>query len=99
MAEDWPKAQMSGGKAAFIAIALRTTRSTLRANCAPLPCVAMTWLDKLERRTVKADRKSTRLNSSHLGISYAVFCLKKKTTECERHKHADDELTRPAEAL
>src|ERR1035441_10913670 len=28
----------------------------------------------------EADRKSTRLNSSHLGISYAVFCLKKKTT-------------------
>src|ERR1039458_10539118 len=28
---------------------------------------------------VVADRKSTRLNSSHLGISYAVFCLKKKT--------------------
>src|ERR1035441_10984935 len=26
----------------------------------------------------KADRKSTRLNSSHLGIKYAVFCLKKK---------------------
>src|SRR5262245_63651585 len=26
----------------------------------------------------KKDRKSTRLNSSHLGISYAVFCLKKK---------------------
>src|SRR5258705_10877017 len=30
------------------------------------------------------DRKSTRLNSSHLGISYAVFCLKKKKT----HKYA-----------
>src|SRR5258705_10293665 len=28
----------------------------------------------------KKDRKSTRLNSSHLGISYAVFCLKKKKT-------------------
>src|SRR5436853_4897855 len=28
-----------------------------------------------------ADRKSTRLNSSHLGISYAVFCLKKKIAE------------------
>src|SRR2546426_3871336 len=28
----------------------------------------------------KADRKSTRLNSSHLVISYAVFCLKKKNT-------------------
>src|SRR5438045_7742140 len=31
-------------------------------------------LDVLGRQ----DRKSTRLNSSHLGISYAVFCLKKK---------------------
>src|SRR5256885_12883930 len=29
---------------------------------------------------IKADRKSTRLNSSHLVISYAVFCLKKKTS-------------------
>src|SRR5690606_41230998 len=28
---------------------------------------------------VKRDRKSTRLNSSHVKISYAVFCLKKKT--------------------
>src|SRR5262245_65032562 len=28
----------------------------------------------------RLDRKSTRLNSSHLGISYAVFCLKKKKT-------------------
>src|SRR5258705_4667749 len=27
----------------------------------------------------RRDRKSTRLNSSHLGISYAVFCLQKKT--------------------
>src|SRR5437899_3785821 len=30
---------------------------------------------------VEQDRKSTRLNSSHLGISYAVFCLKKKKTK------------------
>src|SRR3712207_9065300 len=29
-------------------------------------------------RVVKVDRKSTRLNSSHANISYAVFCLKKK---------------------
>src|SRR3712207_7605088 len=28
---------------------------------------------------VRSDRKSTRLNSSHANISYAVFCLKKKT--------------------
>src|SRR5690606_39971162 len=32
-----------------------------------------------ERRTMNEDRKSTRLNSSHVKISYAVFCLKKKT--------------------
>src|SRR5437899_4225730 len=30
------------------------------------------------------DRKSTRLNSSHLGISYAVFCLKKKKQKTHR---------------
>src|SRR5207249_10775086 len=30
-------------------------------------------------RGVAEDRKSTRLNSSHVSISYAVFCLKKKT--------------------
>src|SRR5688572_32721762 len=33
---------------------------------------------ELRRRTVGQDRKSTRLNSSHSQISYAVFCLKKK---------------------
>src|SRR5262245_64155955 len=32
------------------------------------------------------DRKSTRLNSSHLGISYAVFCLKKKKQQQLKHK-------------
>src|SRR5436305_3250598 len=32
-----------------------------------------------ERPHGRADRKSTRLNSSHVRISYAVFCLKKKT--------------------
>src|SRR5437899_8762797 len=37
------------------------------------------WQHHLDGR----DRKSTRLNSSHLGISYAVFCLKKKKI---RHK-------------
>src|SRR5690348_17361178 len=35
-------------------------------------------LPKLVERTVLLDRKSTRLNSSHPSISYAVFCLKKK---------------------
>src|SRR5687768_18356681 len=34
------------------------------------------------------DRKSTRLNSSHGYISYAVFCLKKKKNEREQNQHA-----------
>src|SRR5256885_5499523 len=41
-------------------------------------------------RTSSADRKSTRLNSSHLVISYAVFCLKKKqndSTDARRTTH------------
>ena len=37
---------------------------------------AATWI--LPTRKLSADRKSTRLNSSHYLISYAVFCLKKK---------------------
>src|SRR5438270_7235183 len=36
------------------------------------------------QRTYPADRKSTRLNSSHSQISYAVFCLKKKKTSSLR---------------
>src|SRR3712207_8473868 len=36
--------------------------------------------DQLERRLDQQDRKSTRLNSSHANISYAVFCLKKHRT-------------------
>src|ERR1035441_2210452 len=36
--------------------------------------------DRLAAETMDRDRKSTRLNSSHLGISYAVFCLKDTAT-------------------
>src|SRR5947199_9842630 len=38
------------------------------------------------RRARGSDRKSTRLNSSHLGISYAVFCLKKKKNEDKKYR-------------
>src|SRR3989454_6791910 len=38
----------------------------------------MVWHPRLTAEPAHADRKSTRLNSSHLVISYAVFCLKKK---------------------
>src|SRR5256885_7701775 len=50
---------------------LRETRRSARE--------ALQRLSELERDE-KRDRKSTRLNSSHLVISYAVFCLKKKKT-------------------
>src|SRR2546427_6613959 len=46
--------------------------SPVRAQPAPA--------DDLSRRGRELDRKSTRLNSSHSQISYAVFCLEKKKT-------------------
>src|SRR5207302_10951426 len=52
-------------------------------------------------RTARTDRKSTRLNSSHVKISYAVFCLKKKkhSLTCARslsqvHETRSDEVAR-----
>src|SRR5437868_8181757 len=36
------------------------------------------WTDRCGQSSAGGDRKSTRLNSSHVSISYAVFCLKKK---------------------
>src|SRR5699024_5796024 len=41
----------------------------------------------VEPDSLKRDRKSTRLNSSHVSISYAVFCLKKKNANRDRHLH------------
>src|SRR5437868_8562003 len=37
--------------------------------------------------TMPVDRKSTRLNSSHVSISYAVFCLKKKKYQLQPQRH------------
>ena len=51
------------------------------ANLEVCPKCGSHHIDKLQRITgylVGTDRKSTRLNSSHVSISYAVFCLKKK---------------------
>src|SRR5947207_6845760 len=39
---------------------------------------SLDWYRKSVREKERVDRKSTRLNSSHTVISYAVFCLKKK---------------------
>src|SRR5690606_40105955 len=44
------------------------------------PTAYRAMLDGLDSHDVTSDRKSTRLNSSHVKISYAVFCLKKKIT-------------------
>src|SRR5437899_12585602 len=52
--------------------------------CTPFPREQNVGTSAARDRSL--DRKSTRLNSSHLGISYAVFCLKKKkiTRTCNR---------------
>src|SRR5947199_6057287 len=54
-------------------------RSARRSTDAPAICSCRTATSIGAR-----DRKSTRLNSSHLGISYAVFCLKKKKKETQQ---------------
>src|SRR3989449_7588591 len=59
----------------------------MRVNQAETDRLGMTPAD------VGRDRKSTRLNSSHGYISYAVFCLKKKKTHLKRHR-ASRALTR-----
>src|SRR5262245_64864247 len=65
--------------------ASRQTRAVLHARAAMDALLFQPDVkDHTEERTTaegfrtRIDRKSTRLNSSHLGISYAVFCLKKK---------------------
>src|SRR5262245_35125940 len=42
------------------------------------------WYERVCAENIQQDRKSTRLNSSHLGILYAVFCLKKKREKKDR---------------
>src|SRR2546421_4408346 len=54
----------------------RTDPRSITGSTAPLP------------RHTRIDRKSTRLNSSHDQISYAVFCLKKKKKQ-KTHVHTD----------
>src|SRR3712207_7063347 len=61
-------------------------RSGLGSRRLPLrhPAVAARGeVDRTSSLAALGDRKSTRLNSSHANISYAVFCLKKKKTELQ----------------
>src|SRR5712675_2772885 len=57
--------------------ALPISAQDVRAFATPEDAVA-SLIEALRAPTLKPDRKSTRLNSSHGYISYAVFCLKKK---------------------
>src|SRR5207249_10479496 len=52
----------------------------LATTIAFLPTVAAEGRAQFVRERDRRDRKSTRLNSSHVSSSYAVFCLKKKNT-------------------
>src|SRR5256886_6770127 len=59
-------------------------RSSSSPGCSPAPpCFPSSW----RSRSSRGDRKSTRLNSSHSQISYAVFCLKKKNRRIDNHKN------------
>src|SRR3712207_7748456 len=53
-------------------------------------------LPVFERMLHRQDRKSTRLNSSHANISYAVFCLKKKMDASTLYATTPAELSKPA---
>src|SRR5207249_5349787 len=50
----------------------------MRVTIAAEACLLLLHLEGPCYPTLRTDRKSTRLNSSHVSISYAVFCLKKK---------------------
>src|SRR2546428_2662945 len=69
---------------------LPSLRSALRGLDPPsaLPVFAQLPERAGRVKTAKRDRKSTRLNSSHDQISYAVFCLKKKTNQHDRRLSA-----------
>src|SRR5436305_4070977 len=64
-----------------ISTARKSTKSLARIPHASVSCTA-----SVVSRTSE-DRKSTRLNSSHVRISYAVFCLKKKKQHKTNIKH------------
>src|SRR5699024_11444715 len=70
--------------------AARTAPRAYQARNTTLTAIAATSgapteTARMQEMSVRTDRKSTRLNSSHVSISYAVFCLKKK-----KIKNADD---------
>src|SRR5437870_9639431 len=59
---------------------------TSRNACRDRRCARPAW--SAETEGLLGDRKSTRLNSSHVAISYAVFCLKKKIITDVQHSRS-----------
>src|SRR5256885_8544477 len=71
----------------------RRAAASSTSTCAPSPpcnCRCAGAARAAASPSPRADRKSTRLNSSHLVISYAVFCLKKKKKD-HREQHRVNE--------
>src|SRR5207245_4654800 len=70
----------SMSKGAVLSMTLSVARDYLahkiRCNCISPARVHTAFVDGYLKRNYPGDRKSTRLNSSHGSISYAVFCLK-----------------------
>src|SRR5437763_8858383 len=62
----------------------RVARASLAGTCGMSICWGSDAAPTASGSASEADRKSTRLNSSHRCISYAVFCLKKKKTKKEK---------------
>src|SRR5207253_8076390 len=66
----------------------RVLHFTAAAQEAGTTTVLLNLAVTLAREGKARDRKSTRLNSSHVAISYAVFCLKKKNSKSRALRHA-----------
>src|SRR3712207_8539380 len=66
---------------------LRVVRSPVGRRGGVVPADAVALPAARSRAGEGRDRKSTRLNSSHANISYAVFCLKKKTMNHLSYKY------------
>src|SRR3712207_7473508 len=82
----WPLARRRRGVLGQLAIHERHQIDELDVRCVRRAGLCALQHDRTERAGGE-DRKSTRLNSSHANISYAVFCLKKKKIRSIRTRH------------